>query len=303
MKLPLRISNKPAQEQTTVKAGTISPKRAALFSLIIPGAGQLYNGEFGRGFAILAGAIIGLFPYILPGILVWGFGVYDAYQRVTRMNSGELTSKTDIAGPVTILLVLAIGIAPFSFSAVASWNKTPARSPDESLVPVSSQTPVPETTPPAMEPILPYSGTPVAETPAPAPSQYIVLPQGEFAELLNAQYQFQYSSTSVPVTVNHPPLLISFTVNPRMFTSQKVAYTKLGEEQAVSSSYVSPTSWFELTLTDKSTGTLVFQDGFGKTFGSTTKKEMPFYRPGDYNLTLRGNDITVDIRLMEKRAP
>lgn len=52
---------------------------AAICSLVIPGLGQVYDGKTERGFAIFFGTVIGFFIFIIPGLIVWAFGIYDAY--------------------------------------------------------------------------------------------------------------------------------------------------------------------------------------------------------------------------------
>lgn len=50
----------------------------ALFSFLIPGLGQIIKGDIFKGIAIFLGSIIGLI-LIFPGIIIWLWGIYDAY--------------------------------------------------------------------------------------------------------------------------------------------------------------------------------------------------------------------------------
>lgn len=57
---------------------------AAVLSLVVPGLGQFYNGEPGKGIAILLGVIISIpLMAVVIGFLglpaLWGWGVFDAY--------------------------------------------------------------------------------------------------------------------------------------------------------------------------------------------------------------------------------
>ena len=47
-----------------------NPGVAAVLSLIIPGAGQMYKGQVGNGFAWLFFVALGYFPLVFPGILL-----------------------------------------------------------------------------------------------------------------------------------------------------------------------------------------------------------------------------------------
>lgn len=67
---------------------------AALLSLIIPGAGQIYCGRTERGIIILIGTVLLIFnflSFILIGIVVWIWNIYDAYQLAEKINKGEFT--------------------------------------------------------------------------------------------------------------------------------------------------------------------------------------------------------------------
>lgn len=61
------------------------PGIAAVLSFIVPGLGQIYNGELGKGFGFVAGIIISGFlcaifiGFILLPVL-WIWAVVDAYR-------------------------------------------------------------------------------------------------------------------------------------------------------------------------------------------------------------------------------
>ncbi len=67
------------------------PGLAAVLSFFVTGLGQIYNGEIGKGIAlmlvqafnfVLIFFLIGLFTFPV----VWLFGIYDAYQSAERIN-------------------------------------------------------------------------------------------------------------------------------------------------------------------------------------------------------------------------
>jgi len=64
---------------------TRHPGVAAVLSFVIPGLGQIYNGELGKGFGFVAGVIIsGLLCALYIGMLLlpilWIWAVIDAYK-------------------------------------------------------------------------------------------------------------------------------------------------------------------------------------------------------------------------------
>ena len=51
-------------------------------SFFVPGAGQIYKGEVGRGFLTILAWIVGLFLLVIPGLVVWVWAVLDAAGRI-----------------------------------------------------------------------------------------------------------------------------------------------------------------------------------------------------------------------------
>jgi len=82
----VRIKNPPAPADEFKSTGI-----AAIASFVIPGLGQIYCGEIGRGILILIGFVIAcLTIIILIGIIlapiVWVWNIYDAYTLATSIN-------------------------------------------------------------------------------------------------------------------------------------------------------------------------------------------------------------------------
>ena len=91
-----------------------SPGLAALCSLLFTGMGQVYNGDVGRGFLFLAGTVIGGAFFIVPGLVVAIYGIYDAYATAKRMNAGEIPYReTSALHMVLFLFVWGIGVVAF----------------------------------------------------------------------------------------------------------------------------------------------------------------------------------------------
>jgi TM2 domain-containing membrane protein YozV len=56
-----------------------NPGAAAVLSLIIPGAGQMYKGQIGPGIAWLIGTAVGYCAFIVPGVIVHIICIFNAY--------------------------------------------------------------------------------------------------------------------------------------------------------------------------------------------------------------------------------
>lgn len=73
----------------------LSPKNpgfAAVASFLFAGLGQIYNGEFVKGFLFIVVQVINLFLMILVvGFItypiVWAIGIYDAYKTAEKINA------------------------------------------------------------------------------------------------------------------------------------------------------------------------------------------------------------------------
>jgi hypothetical protein len=102
--LSLVDSKKPDEVHSEEK----SPWVATLCSFFIPGLGQVYNGDTEKGIAVFFGTLIGVFLLFFPGLLVWLFGLYDAYTTARKMNAGEIPFKPTKTAHMIIFFILAI---------------------------------------------------------------------------------------------------------------------------------------------------------------------------------------------------
>lgn len=70
--------------------GEKNPILAAIASLLFSGLGQVYNGSLGKGMLIFFGTIIGYMIFVIPGLIVLVYGIYDAYTTAKKMNEGQI---------------------------------------------------------------------------------------------------------------------------------------------------------------------------------------------------------------------
>lgn len=83
-----------------------SPFIALILSFFIIGLGQVYNGRFWKGVGFLIAMPIGLLFLIIPGILIWIWGLYDAYTDAEKINRGEVPYKEPTVWEIIIFLFL-----------------------------------------------------------------------------------------------------------------------------------------------------------------------------------------------------
>jgi TM2 domain. len=90
-----------------------NPILSVILSFFISGLGQVYNGETLKGVALFFGTIIGYFIFVIPGVIVWVYGMYDAYTTAKKMNEGTIPYKETnflvmIGFVVLIIIIFAI---------------------------------------------------------------------------------------------------------------------------------------------------------------------------------------------------
>ena len=54
---------------------------AGVLSFVLPGAGQLYRGKVGRGFAWMFFVVVGYMALIVPGLFLHGLCIHNAVTR------------------------------------------------------------------------------------------------------------------------------------------------------------------------------------------------------------------------------
>jgi TM2 domain-containing membrane protein YozV len=68
---------------------------AAVLSFVVPGLGQIYNGQIGKGILfVIISIILVLSMLVLVGFILyplfWVYNIYDAYKTAQKINAGEI---------------------------------------------------------------------------------------------------------------------------------------------------------------------------------------------------------------------
>ena len=83
------------QEAVYVVQNRKNPGLAAVLSFFIPGLGQIYNGQIGKGIKFtIIGVTLALSIAFLVGIILypifWAYNIHDAYSTAKRINTGQV---------------------------------------------------------------------------------------------------------------------------------------------------------------------------------------------------------------------
>jgi TM2 domain-containing membrane protein YozV len=76
-------------DQKTDSVQKKNPLIALILSLIITGVGQIYNGQVIKGVILLVVFFIVFVIFWPLALIVWLFGMYDAYTTAGKINNGD----------------------------------------------------------------------------------------------------------------------------------------------------------------------------------------------------------------------
>ena len=89
---PVYAAQQPAAAMMQKKSAGV----AVILSFFLPGLGQIYNGQIGKGiiliilsvvFWLLSSIVIGIPLYII----LWIYGMYNAYSTANKINAGAIS--------------------------------------------------------------------------------------------------------------------------------------------------------------------------------------------------------------------
>ena len=121
---PLPFEGAPCVACAAGEGGTSLPppqknvKAAALLSLVFPGFGQVYNGQYKKGVLFLLGVVFGAVVYVIPGLIIHVIGIWDAWKTATRMNTGEIEFQ-EMVGVHAVLYAVLWVLAVLAAASVA----------------------------------------------------------------------------------------------------------------------------------------------------------------------------------------
>ncbi|WP_197535229.1 hypothetical protein [Methanocella arvoryzae] len=96
-----------------------NPLIAAVLSFIVPGWGQVYNGQgYLKGLMFMIGELIGLLFFIVPGLIVWVYGIYSAYKVADNINKGLMPAGKEVTIVNHVIYLAIFLVVLFAFAMV-----------------------------------------------------------------------------------------------------------------------------------------------------------------------------------------
>ncbi|BAI61467.1 hypothetical protein MCP_1395 [Methanocella paludicola SANAE] len=111
--LVMLVENKLEEKKPSPPENQKSPILAAVCSFLVPGLGQIYNGEgYAKGFMYYAGIYIGYLLLIIPGFALWLYSIYNAYTTANKINTGEVVKPEPSLVSILIYAALTVIVIP-----------------------------------------------------------------------------------------------------------------------------------------------------------------------------------------------
>jgi len=132
-----------------------------------------------------------------------------------------------------------------------------------------------------------------------------------YQEIYNNELSLKDYTVAYAYDLTNPPLIINFNIQPNIETRTMWYENRSGEfnssrpslldpsrsDVLATTSQISPNAWFEIIVRDKSTGNIVLDEGFGKTFGSETMRTVSVRNYGNYQIDMSGNEVNAIVKM------
>jgi hypothetical protein len=167
----------------------------------------------------------------------------------------------------------------------------------------ANPTTVPTTVPPVTGFITPATPFPTPTTERTA-SNYTVFPDypanaTPFAAIYYDTIAFKQNRTAFSYNLTMPPLIIDMCLSPNLTTRTIWFDSKYENQDPVTKKVtaIGPSVWFEVTVRDPATGTIIVKDGFAKSYSVDTAKRVTIRNPGSYLIEFAGNEVSAEIQV------
>ena len=159
---------------------------------------------------------------------------------------------------------------------------------------------VPTTTSPVMQ-VTPIAtattiATPVLTYRTPPPYANIT---GNLTVIDEKILVFTYNLTAYTYNLENPPLLLDYTLKvPNITRTRIIPDPVSGADRTVSITYPDPIAWFEVTVKDIETNSILERSGYGRQYDVSFRKQVWIRYPGNYYIEFSGNRLTADVKFL-----
>jgi len=203
------------------------------------------------------------------------------------------SGKTIIIGGILALLVLVAAVYFIGLPLINGSSGNGPNLPQSTPVPTQALTPLP-----TILSTIPVNTPVPADTPS-ASQTYEEKYTETYNQVFSVNRAFVGGQKEVfSQDLTSPPLYIKFKITPEIEVGEKV--NDVGD--MVTTSYVSPNSWFKVNVYDAGNGAIVEQQGFNKGFSVTEQQEFMVRAPGNYRVEISGNAVTADVRILTGKS-
>jgi hypothetical protein len=141
--------------------------------------------------------------------------------------------------------------------------------------------------PPILQPVIPARST----------EGYLTIYSIKNQSLFDKSPRFSFNLVN-------PPLVIEYNVTPYAFSDVKyVEYKTLATAQnanlVVKRHYEG--TWVKVVVTEKATGQIITEDGYGHTYSDQTPRQIVLYENGNYLFDISGSYASVDLTVKVKK--
>jgi hypothetical protein len=163
-------------------------------------------------------------------------------------------------------------------------------------------TPTPNLTDRNISVLVPATPFPIDTTPPPTssftrlPTNYTVN-ETPYVAIFYDTIAFKQNRIAYSYQLERPPLIIEMCIKPNMTTRTIWYATDNGDGKTQKVTTVSPTAWFEVSVRDQATGTILAQEGYAKTYSVDTGKRLILRSAGTYLIEFSGNELSAEIQI------
>lgn len=117
-----------------------------------------------------------------------------------------------------------------------------------------------------------------------------------YFEIYNETLAFNYNATAFVYTLKKPPMIIDLTIHPDMVKDVKAGTSSYGErdDYSITRLVPNPLAEFSFKVIDLKDGSIVTEEGYGRSYSYTEDQLIRLYSPGTFQIEMRGSFVDVD---------